>query len=147
LDRSLVYLVQTDTTAGFLSDDPFKLSSIKKRSPKQKILREVDSLNSLNNAVRVPKRFKKFVRGTKYTSLIYPNGESYRRIPHNLEHHRFISKFSNLYSTSANETGKEFNLEFAQENSDIILYNKLGFFEGESSKIYKVNNKKIKRLR
>ena len=147
MDSSLIYLVQTDTTVGFLSLDDKKLSNIKQRDTKQKILQVVDSFKTLNRFTRVPKLQRKKVRNSTKTTFIYPNGLSFRVVGKESLHHNFINKFHFLYSTSANETKKEFNKQFAIKNSDIIIYNKYNFSQNKSSTIYKINNKRIKRIR
>ncbi len=147
MDSGLVYLVQTDTTIGFLSSDDKKLSAIKQRDSNQKTLQVVDSLDILKTKVRVPNNFKNIVRKSKKTTFIYPNGLSFRVVDKNSHHYKFIKKFKNLYSTSANITKKDFDESFAVEYSDIILYNQFGFSQKQSSTIYKINNTKIKKIR
>lgn len=147
MDSKLVYLVQTDTTVGFSSSSDEKLSSIKKRPLNQKILQTVDSFKTLNEETRVPKEFRKRVRNSNKTTFIYPNGKSFRVINKDDLFYDFIVKFKKLYSTSANLTGNKFDEIFAKENSDIIVYQKDDFKESSSSKIFKINSKKIKRIR
>ncbi len=65
----------------------------------------------------------------------------------NSKHIEFIDKFDILYSTSANQTNKNFDLEYAVEKSDIIIYTKDDFNEKNPSKIYKVSNSKIAKIR
>jgi len=140
-----IYLTQTDTTVGFLSQNKEKLNKIKNRPLNQKILKEVDSLETLKQFVRVPDRFKNRVRRVEKTTFIYPNGESFR-IVKDTRHLEFLRKFKWLYSTSANVTGSNFDENWARKAADIIVENK-AFFEGEASKIFKINNSKIKRIR
>lgn len=147
MDPNKVYLTQTDTTVGFLSNDDKKLSLIKQRDPKQKILQVVDCFGTLKQKVRVPNRFKQKVRKSKKTTFIYKNGLSFRVIDKNSKHHLFIKKLGSMYSTSANKTKQRFDFEFAFENSDIIIYNDHNFEEKSASKIYKINSKKIKQIR
>ena len=52
-----------------------------------------------------------------------------------------------MYSTSANITGEKFDKEWAMKQADIVIENEKGLFEGEASKIYKINNFKIKKIR
>jgi len=143
----MVYLAQTDTTVGFLSFCDKKLAKVKGRDPKQKTLKVVDSFNTLKEKVRVPNRYKKRLRRSKKTTYIYPNGLSFRVVDPNSDHHSFVKKFGTLFSTSANRTKKDFEEDFAVKNSDIVLYTKDGFNQNRSSTIYKINNKKIIRLR
>jgi tRNA A37 threonylcarbamoyladenosine synthetase subunit TsaC/SUA5/YrdC len=147
LDKSLVYLVQTDTTVGFLSSDDKKLSCVKQRKQNQKTLQVVDSFNTLKKHTRIPKQMRKIVRNSKRITFIYPNKLSFRVIDKNSLHHNFINKFNCLYSTSANITKNDYNERFAFDNSDIIVYNKAGFSQYVSSAIYKLNKKKRKKIR
>ena len=145
MNRDKIYLVQTDTTVGFLSQNKEVLNIIKGRKKSQKILREVDSLKTLKEFVRVPNRFKKQVRNAKKTTFIYKNGESFRVVKDE-RHLEFLKKFKWMYSTSANITGCKFDEKWAREVADIIVEDG-GFFEGEASKIYKISRERIKRIR
>ena len=131
---------------GFLSQDYKKLNKIKNRPLEQKVLKEVDSLNTLKNFVRVPNRYKKMVRRVKKSTFIYKNGNSYRVVK-DKRHLEFLKKFKWMYSTSANLTGQKFDKEWAITKADVIIEGKEGLFEGEASKIYKINNHKIKKIR
>ena len=144
MNPNIIYLTQTDTTVGFLSQNKNKLNQIKNRNIDQKILREVDSLDTLKSFVRVPNRFKKQIRRAKKTTFIYPNGESFRVVKEK-RHLEFLKKFIWMYSTSANLTGKKFDQNWAIEKADIIVGN--NFFEGEPSTIYKLSKTKIKKVR
>jgi hypothetical protein len=147
LESEKVYLVQTDTTVGFLSSDPMALSIIKKRDPSQKILQGVDSFRTLQTKVRVPKQFKKMVRNAKRSTFIYPNGDSYRVVQRDNKHQNFLKKFGSLYSTSANETKQKFNDEYAKNHAEILVYNDDQFKEMSGSSIYKINKLKLKKIR
>jgi len=147
LDSNKVYLVQTDTTVGFLSNDPYQLSITKQRDPNQKILRAVDSFKTLQQFVRVPNKFKRQIRNSQKTTFIYPNGDSYRVVDRDDSHQNFLKKFHIMYSTSANVTKQEFSEEFAVNNADIVLFTKHGFNNIGSSKIYKLGKTSIIRIR
>lgn len=60
-------------------------------------------------------------------------------------HSDFLAHFGGLYSTSANESGKPFSLEWAVQNADIIVLDSL--YEAKPSKIYKLGRTKAKILR
>ncbi|PLY07445.1 MAG: Sua5 YciO YrdC YwlC family protein [Arcobacter sp.] len=147
MDKELVYLVQTDTTVGFSSLDDEKLSSIKQRPNAQKILQTLDSFQTLNSMTRVPKNFRKRVRYSTKSTFIYPNLKSFRVISKDDSFYSFISKFSNLYSTSANLTGEAFDFDFAYNNSDVIVYSNKEFNEKSSSSIYKISKRKVLKIR
>lgn len=147
MDSKLIYLVQTDTTVGFSSANDEKLSTVKRRPKLQKILQTVDSFKTLKENTRIPKIHRKKVRNSKKTTFIYPNQKSFRIIPKDNEFYPFIHKFKNLYSTSANHTKKSFEEDFALANSDVIVYTKEDFHEKNSSSIYKLNRKKLRKIR
>lgn len=147
MDKDKIYLVQTDTTVGFLSSDDKKLSQIKQRPQTQKILQELDSFTSLKNHTRIPNKHKKLVRNSKLTTFIYPSGDSFRVVDKASKHHNFIEKFGSLYSTSANETTKSFDFDFAYNHSDIVIFSKNDFFETSGSIILKLTNFRRKKIR
>jgi tRNA A37 threonylcarbamoyladenosine synthetase subunit TsaC/SUA5/YrdC len=146
MNPNKIYLTQTDTTVGFLSQDKKKLNAIKNRPLNQAVLREVDSLDTLKQFVRVPNRFKNKVRRAKKTTFIYLNGESFRVVK-DKRHLEFLKKFKWMYSTSANVHKKSFDKKWAFERADIVVEDKEGFFEGKPSKIIKLGKKRCKRLR
>lgn len=147
MDRTKVYLVQTDTTVGFSSSNDEKLSAIKQRPKSQKILQTVDSFKTLKSMTRVPKAFRKIVRRSKKSTFIYPNQKSFRVISKDESFYPFISKFNSLYSTSANLTNERFNYDFAYDNSDIIVYSNKEFNEKSSSYIFRIHKRKIIKVR
>ena len=74
----MIYLAQTDTTAGFLSKDLKKLNSIKNRPLNQPCLICVSKFKNLQNFSRVPKKYKNLIRRSKKTTFIYPNLKAIR---------------------------------------------------------------------
>ncbi|RXJ68287.1 Sua5 YciO YrdC YwlC family protein [Halarcobacter ebronensis] len=147
MDKNSVYLVQTDTTVGFSSSNDEKLSKIKQRPLSQKMLQTVDSFSTLNSLIRVPKEHRKRVRNSKKTTFIYPNLKSFRVIKKDGAFYDFMKKVGTLYSTSANLTGTKFDEKFALENCDTEVLTKDGFSEKISSSIYKLNKRKLKKIR
>ena len=146
MDPGKVYLVQTDTTVGFLSQNKERLSEIKNRPVEKPFLISVDSFDTLKKFARVPKKFKKRVRRTRKTTFVYPNGKA-ARVVQEERHRSFLKRFGWMYSTSANRSGKRFERGFAFESCDVIVEDERGFFEGETSRILKISRKKIRRLR
>ena len=144
-ENSPIFLVQTDTTVGFLCSDLQKLSSIKGRSSQQKTIQAVDSFSTLKQNTNIPVKFRNFVRRSSKTTFIYPSGDSFRVVSKKSEHHDFLSKFGKLYSSSANYTQKKFNKTFAIESCDIIVGD--DFIEESPSKIYKLTKTKSIRIR
>ncbi len=147
MDKDLVYLTQTDTTVGFLSNNSVVLNSIKKRKLDKQILQEICSFKELQNFVRVPNKFKKTVRKLKATTFIYPNNLAFRVVDKQSDHYKFIKKFKKLYSTSANITTLDFDLSFAQNCANIIVYNCDQFSNNSGSNIYSLYKTKRKKVR
>lgn len=69
----MIFLAQTDTTAGFLSKDYKELNRAKKREQDQPCVLATAKFSELKNFVRVPQKFKNFVRRAKKTTFIYAN--------------------------------------------------------------------------
>lgn len=146
MNPALVYLAQTDTTAGFLSQDEQKLKKIKNRVDKKKFIISVDSLQTLKTFTRVPKIHRKMIRRVKKTTIVYPNNQAIRVVK-NKNHLRFLKKIRWAYSTSSNSSGCGFEESFAKDNADVIVYNKFGFHEKKSSMIVKCGKIIKRRLR
>ncbi len=141
-----VVLCQSDTTVGFSSQDAKKLRDIKKRNPSKpfiKIYKDLKTLNILGP--RVPEKFRNNLRRQKKSSFIINNIAF--RIAKNPIDSKITREISWHYSTSANESGKKFNLNFCEEKADIIIQNKDGLRELSSSSLYKINHTKRKKIR
>jgi len=146
MDSNLIYLTQTDTTVGFLSKDSVKLAKTKQRIEGKQFLEVVNSFKILKTKVNIPKKDRKFIRNSKQTTFIYPNNLAIRVIKNNI-HNNFLDKFNYCYSSSANKSGENFNIDFSIKNCDIIIFNKSDFKETSSSKIYKLNKKRRVKIR
>jgi len=146
MDPSRVYLVQTDTTAGFVSQDRARLNAIKGRDSSQPCLICVPACKELLTKVRVPNRFKNRVRRAKKTTFLYPNGEAVRFVQEPY-HKAFLEKLGWVYSTSANETKKRFSLEYAKKNVDEVIEDERGFFEAQASEFWKLGLKQRRKIR
>jgi len=147
VNKNRVYLVQTDTTVGFLSSNDKKLSSIKQRPSTQKMIQVVDSFSTLKQLVRIPKKFRKTVRNSSQATFIYPNENSYRVVDTNSQHHSFINKFGIMYSTSANITKQKFDKSYAQDKCDVWVEDNNAYSETSPSHIYKISKTNISKLR
>lgn len=143
--KDLVFLTQTDTTVGFLSQNKERLYKIKSRELNKPFIKVCDSLNTLQKLTRVPQKYKSMVRNSKKTTFVYKKDAI--RVVKDKEHLKFLKKLKWCYSTSANESGKGFDKDFAIKNADVVIYDYRGLSENSASKIYKINNFKIKRLR
>ncbi|WP_086282901.1 Sua5/YciO/YrdC/YwlC family protein [Campylobacter devanensis] len=140
----MIYLAQTDTTAGFLSKDLKELNSIKHRPLNQPCLICVSKFKNLQNFSRVPKKYKNLIRRTKKTTFIYPNSQAIRVVKDH-PHTKLLDKLGWAYSTSANPHKKGFDIEFAVANADVIIDTK--FTPAPASKIYKISKTNIKKIR
>ncbi|MRI83674.1 MAG: Sua5 YciO YrdC YwlC family protein [Nitratiruptor sp.] len=141
-----VYLTQTDTTAGFLSQKASRLAAIKGRPPGKPFLKEVASCRELQRHLRVPKAHRKRVRRSRRTTFLYPQQEAIRLV-HDPDHLRFLERFGWMYSTSANPSGKPFDPEFARRNADVVVEDWRGIFAGDASQILHLGRRRIKRIR
>jgi tRNA A37 threonylcarbamoyladenosine synthetase subunit TsaC/SUA5/YrdC len=146
MDAKALYLVQTDTTVGFLSQDSAKLLHVKNRSSSKNFLKVYSNFkNFKKERNRIPNTHKAYVRFSKKTTFISKNRAS--RIVSRGEHHDFLNNFNYLYSTSANKSSKKFSEEFARDVADIIVEDKSGFNENRASKMIKLSNTRKVRIR
>jgi tRNA A37 threonylcarbamoyladenosine synthetase subunit TsaC/SUA5/YrdC len=144
--NSAVILTQTDTTVGFLSQDNLKLQKIKQRPLNKPFIQVYSSFKSLlESGIRIPKTRKLQMRRAKKTTFILKNISF--RVAKTEQNSTLLQERKWNYSTSANESGKSFQREFCEENSDIIIENSDSLYEGVSSSLYKINHKKKVRLR
>lgn len=144
--QNKLWLVQTDTTVGFLSQNALRLAEIKERSPDKPFVQVTASFKILKTLCRVPNRHKKRVRHSEKTTFAYTNVKAVR-VVREQRHAKFIKPFKWFYSTSANERSLAYREDFAFSKSDIIVEDKERLYEGEASRIYRLGRSKIKRLR
>lgn len=140
---SSIVLTQTDTTVGFISQDKDKLYNIKSRSTNKPFIEVYSSL--AENNLRIPSKRKNLIRRSKKTTFIVKNKAF--RIANTSLNSQILRNLKWNYSTSANESGKKFNLEFCEDKADIIVEDKSGLKENSSSSLFKINNIKIVRIR
>jgi len=143
---SEVILTQTDTTVGFLSQSSERLAHIKERPHHKPFIKSFDSLRRYcSEGGRVPAQFKNRLRRSHSATYVINNQAL--RIVSKGAHHQLLKKYGWLYSTSANAKGKSFDFDFAYDQSDLIIEERTGLFEGTPSHIFKINQNKIKKLR
>lgn len=140
-----IILTQTDTTVGFLSQDSASLARIKKRESTKPFLKVFASFSLLKNTVRVPLKHRSWVRQAKQTTFVIKN-QAFRHVS-DVSHARLIQKYGWLYSTSANESGREYDREFCISHSDILIEDYRGFIPSSPSKIFQLTSTKFKKLR
>lgn len=141
-----VFLVQTDTTVGFLSQDNMRLAHIKERPKDKPFVQVCSSFKTLKKLSRVPQKHKNRVRRSSKITFVHPNSRAIRVVK-DKKHAKFVKPYEWFYSTSANEKGLSYKEEFAFLKSDIIVQDAKGLYEGSSSDIYKLYKQKMKRLR
>jgi len=141
---SLVFLTQTDTTIGFVSQSAKRLTAIKQRPPYKHYIKAVDSLQTLNRFTRIPKLHRKRVRRTRRTTFIMPGGDSYRVVydPHHL---LLLRRLKWAYTTSANRSGEPYDETFAIQQADVVVA-PLGKTQKPST-IYRLGKTKLQRIR
>ncbi len=139
-----VFLTSTDTTIGFLSQNAAKLDSVKKRDPSKHYITAVDSLKTLKNLTRVPKRHKKMLRRARLTTFVMPNGRSYRQIK-DKQHLLLIKRLSWAYTTSANISSCEYDEQIAKKLADVIIYPLKN--KAKRSTILKLGKNRVKKIR
>ena len=146
MNPDLVYLAQTETTAGFLSQNMDAIARIKNRPLGKPFLISVDSLKTLRSFTRVPKAHKTRVRRANKTTFAYPYGLAIRVVKDEA-HLQFLRKLKWSYSTSSNPSGKSFDEAFATEKADGVLFTDKNFFEDKPSSIYRLGKAKMRKLR
>lgn len=144
--KDQVILTQTDTTVGFVSQNSAALWATKSRPTTKPFIKVYNSLNSLKSThKRIPSTQKRLLRGSKKTTFIVKN-EAFRIAPYPVSS-QILRDLHWVFSTSANESGKGFDEKFCISKADIIIEDRDGLAEKTASKLLKINNKKIKRLR
>jgi tRNA A37 threonylcarbamoyladenosine synthetase subunit TsaC/SUA5/YrdC len=142
--KDKVFLTQTDTTIGFVSQNADKLSEIKQRPPHKHYIQAVNSLHTLTTFVRVPQKYKNRVRRARKTTFIMPNGHSYRVIQ-NKHHLLLLDRLKWAYTTSANLSNQSYDESFARKMADVIIEPIKE--TNQASQIYKLGNYSLKRIR
>ena len=141
-----VILTQTDTTVGFLSQDAARLYEIKSRKkskPFIKVYSNFETLLACGN--RVPSNQKNRIRRSKKTTFIVKDRAF--RVAKSLLNSTILQNSTWHFSTSANESNKEFDREFCENKADIIIEDKNALRESVSSSLIKMNNVKRKKIR
>ncbi|AFV97015.1 MULTISPECIES: hypothetical protein [unclassified Sulfuricurvum] len=140
-----IILAQTDTTVGFLSQNAKRLEEIKGRAGNKPFLKVYADLKVLCHDIRIPPLHKHRVRHSTKTTFIVKN-QAFRYVK-DPDHARLIQPYGWLYSTSANEGGKNFDNTFCRAVSDIIVEDYRGLHEQSASKIFVLNTTHLKQLR
>ena len=141
MDKKL-FLTNTDTTIGFISKSKEALDIAKNRPSDKKYIQALPSLKTLKK--RVPNIHKKRVRRASKTTFIIDKNYSFR-IVKDKNHNLLLKRLKKAYTSSANESGKEYNYSYASEKADIIVYplNKIS----SPSQILKLGKVKLQKIR
>jgi tRNA A37 threonylcarbamoyladenosine synthetase subunit TsaC/SUA5/YrdC len=142
--KDKVFLTQTDTTIGFVSQNADKLTKIKQRPPHKQYIHAVNSLHTLKTFSRVPQKHKNRVRRAKKTTFIMPNGHSYRVIQ-DTHHLLLLDRLKWAYTTSANLSNEAYDESFARKMADVIIEPVKE--TKQASRIYRLGNYALKRIR
>lgn len=136
----MIYLIQTDTTAGFCSKSQADLNALKSRDLNQPCILTTPTLKDFP---RVFNSMKKRIRRSKKTSFIVGN-KSFRYVQEGT-YRDFLLSHGAMYSTSANKTGEVFCEKWARSVCDYCDSNELT--DNPPSKIYRLRKAKIKKMR
>ncbi len=142
--KNKVFLTQTDTTIGFVSQNADKLTEIKQRPPHKHYIKAVNSLHTLKKFTRVPQAHKNRVRRANKTTFVMPNGYSYRVIQ-DKHHLLLLDRLKWAYTTSANLSNEAYNESFAREMADVIIEPLKE--TNQASHIYRLGKHTLKRIR
>lgn len=146
LIKESLFLAQTDTTVGFLSQNRRRLQRVKSRPNSKPFIKVYNSLQAYKeDKGRIPNTQKSRLRRSKKTTFIVKNIAF--RIAPTQQHSSLLRALPWFYSTSANESGKSYQRAFCVEKADIIIEDRDSLYEGNASKLLKINSKSIKRLR
>jgi tRNA A37 threonylcarbamoyladenosine synthetase subunit TsaC/SUA5/YrdC len=140
-----VLLAQTDTTVGFLSQDPLRLREIKGRDETKPFLKVFCDFKTLTQHTRIPMKHKRLVRYARKMTFIVKN-QAFRYVD-DPSHAALVEGYGWLYSTSANPTGQSYEEDFCTRNADWIVEDDRGLSEQSPSKILKLGQHRFLKLR
>ncbi len=142
--KDKIFLTQTDTTIGFVSQNADKLTEIKQRPPHKHYIKALPSLKTLKSFTRLPNIHKNRVRRAKKTTFIMPDGHSYR-IVQDKHHLLLLNRLGWAYTTSANLSSEAYDEDFAKKSVDVIITPLKQ--KHSASNIYKLGKNTLKRIR
>lgn len=142
--KDKVFLTQTDTTIGFVSQNPDRLTDIKQRPPHKHYIKAVNTLQTLTQYARVPQIHKNRVRRSRKTTFIMPNGDSYRVIQ-DKHHLLLLDRLKWAYTSSANLSSEAYDEDFAKKMADVVIEPLKG--ARQASHIYKLGKVTLRRIR
>jgi len=141
-----VFLTSTDTTMGFVSQNATRIDTLKHRLSGKHYIIALPTLEALKTNARVPQKYKNHLRRGVKTTFILPNTHSYRIIKGTI-HTQLLEQIGWVYTTSANLSGKGYDENFAKNRADIIVASPITTIQNTPSKILKISNTKVRRVR
>ena len=140
-----VYLTQTDTTIGFVSQDAARLDTIKGRPAHKQYIRAVDSLATLKMFTRVPLVHRNRLRRARKITFVFRDGPAFRLI-RDPRHLALIGKLQWAFTTSANRSGEAFDETWARSVADVTI-EPITSVPSRPSVILKLGGKRVLKLR
>ena len=142
--QHLLFLSDTDTTVGFISQDTRRIDRAKKRSAAKHYITALPSLKSLTVRTRIPRTHRRRLRRSRRESYILPSGRSYR-IVRDARHLLLLQRLGWAYTSSANLSETPYDEAYARRVADVVV-EPLGP-PRTPSRIYRLGRQKMKRLR
>jgi len=96
--------------------------------------------------VRVPNKYKKFVRNSRATTFVYKDKDIAIRVIKDIKHLRLIRKLKIAYSTSANISNIKYDEKIAKSLCDVVIASE-PLRVNKPSSIFLLAKTKIKKLR
>lgn len=140
-----IFLAQTDTTVGFLSQDAHSLATLKGRDEGKPFLKVFASLSVLQKSLRIPLKHRSWVRHAQKTTFVIKN-QAIRYVCDS-HHTHLIAPYGWLYSTSANKSGETYAPHFCRTHADRIIEDHRGFFTAPPSTIVRITTTQSQKLR
>ena len=140
----LLFLSDTDTTVGFISQDARRIDRAKKRPAAKHYITALSSLKSLTIRTRIPRAHRRRLRRSRRESYILPSGRSYRII-RDARHLLLLKRLEWAYTSSANLSEAPYDEAYARRVADVVVEPLEP--PRTPSRIYRLGRQKMKRLR
>jgi tRNA A37 threonylcarbamoyladenosine synthetase subunit TsaC/SUA5/YrdC len=144
IDKNILFVSSTDTTVGFLSQNPHRLDQAKGRRNGKKYITALPSLHELKKLARSPARHRRMIRRALRRTFVMPDNQAYR-IVRDPSHLMLLLRLGHAFSTSANQSGKTYDERYAVSMGDIII-EPLRELHPPSS-IYRLGKRKMRKIR
>jgi len=144
--KALLFLTQTDTTIGFVSQNTAKIDHAKERLDGKFYIKTFSTLSLVKEYSRLPQKHKNTIRRARKTSFILSNHRSFRVIK-DTQHNLLLDRISFAFSSSANKSGESFDKEYCQSVADVIVAFPYETQFSTASKILKLTKESVKKIR